>query len=268
MVAQIRDELALVAGACRNHPAEPIRGWTVDVWEVSSVALAHLAAAYRLLIVPENIEEQVLAALTEEQVSVSQILYGPASSSTAGITRADMVELAVAASLLAVEGAPIERMVLANVPKGPRNRSEPGLDVLSVVLAELEDPPHLQDFERLFIVSAKHSIAPGLGDLRRKLEDSVSDNQLSVTYLGPQLRLFEHRLWSQGVNAKRVYKFLSQIPFLDPRHVSIVAAGAADASRRSEFASEIQKLKPSKSGLRHLRQVLIPDLAQLQELVG
>jgi hypothetical protein len=50
------------------------------------------------------------------------------------VTRADLCELAAAASLLAADGWRGDRLMMPNIPKASRRRSESGFDAMSTTL--------------------------------------------------------------------------------------------------------------------------------------
>jgi hypothetical protein len=157
-------------------------------------------------------------------------------------------------------------LVLPNVPKGSRGQSAPGIDVLAVLLNQSDTSELLGDGEWLYLMSAKHT-TEDVGDLRRKLVHSVSKEELTVTYLGSQLRVLAGRLAERGYDTKRIRLFLRSSPLLDPKHVRILAVGAVDAGEEERFVEQMKLLPPSESRLRHFRRVLVPELHTLHERV-
>lgn len=258
------DTLQGLANECVIESVEYINGWRVEIWDLTDEAKNKLVNSYRMVIFPDI--GDVLNAITEEGIAISRIFLEPDAASPT-ITRADMVELLAAASMIAVDGAPLHTLMIACVPKASRGFSARGLDIASIHLVSnnIDDP--ISDGDILFIGSAKHSIAENEGDLRRKLVDSVSDTSLSVRYLGPQLRVLEGRLRQRGIDARRIYGFLRLIPLLDSRHVRIVAVGAVDRDRKSQVRDQMRHLNNSEPLLRTMRLATVPSLSQLHELV-
>jgi hypothetical protein len=211
----------------------------------------------------------VIALLKADGVDTDQIFYDAdkgESDQLARLTRSDMVEIAAAASMLAQEQVAPTNLVMPNVPKGSRGQSVAGIDILAVVLDPNGNPEHLESHEKLYIGSVKHTTGD-MGDLRRKLVSSVSEQELSFPYLAGQLRVLEGRLAERGISARRVFLLLRVSPLLHPAHIRIVAVGAVDLSLKSKLARHSAQLGSSEPELRRLRWLLIEDIANLHKAV-
>lgn len=242
-----------------------MEGWSIDVWHLSSGALAALKRTYSALAAPE-VERLVLRRLASDGINIHEIFLDPEKADPT-VTRADMVELAAAASMVAVEGLQLASILMPNVPKESRRKSESGIDVLAAHFDPSGNPESLEDGEILFIGSAKHSISDA-GDLRRKLVSSVSERELTLLYLTNQLRVYHGRLQERGITADRVFLFIRGEPVLNPKHTRLVCVGAVDSTKEMDFVAQLSNLSRSESRLRHLRCLLIPDIVNLHTLVN
>src|SRR5215217_8816227 len=136
MIPHISDELSTLASTCRARGRDPVQGWSVDVWQLTPEVVEALKSVYFRLLVPRTVEE-VLARLAADGIDVSEMFVQDTEAdpeNLARVTRADMLEFAAAASMLAIEGIPIETLVMPNVPKRSRRQSNPGIDIMAVRL--------------------------------------------------------------------------------------------------------------------------------------
>lgn len=204
MLPHISPALTSLSQFCEISENEPRNGWTIDVWELTDSSLASLDAVYKALIEPPELAG-VIETLAADGVDLGAILFdapGADPDNLARVTRADLLELAAAASMVAVERVSISTMVMPNVPKGSRKQSSPGIDILAVQLKKEGNPSQLEEGEFVYIGSVKHSTV-GCADVRLDLDQSVSDESLSVAYLGHQLRVMHGALKQRDIDASR-----------------------------------------------------------------
>ena len=257
--------VASPAATCHLVPSASIRGWNIDVWELSDESVAALATAYQRLLRPEALGA-VLAMLDADGVNTRSIFFseeGADEDNLARVTRADMLEIAAAASMLAGDGVPIETLVMPNVPKGSTRQSSPGIDVLASNLDPDGDPEELGPKDVIFIGSVKHTVA-NISQMRTKLADSVSERDLSVPYLTAQLRVYHGKLHDSGIAADRIFLLLKKSPILDPSHVRIIAVGALEANQWSALQPLLSSNYESSPNLRRFRVLLVRDISRLQ----
>ncbi len=249
---------------CSTIDASHVNGWAVDTWELSSDAVTSLARLYRDLLRAPMLEAQVGSTLAADGINLDALLLGEEESNEV-VTRADMTELAAAASLIAKEGAPIDRMHLPNVPKGSRRQSAPGIDVVVANVRVAGDPTTLEEGEYLIVCSVKHSLSDP-GEVPRRVGQSLSKSQLTLPYLVQQLRVVHGRLHEQGVDVARIY--LSLVNFPEAPYVRFVGAGAVDTLHRRELSEGLKHLPAVNGGRRHFRQLLVPDLGTVHKQVA
>ena len=189
------------------------------------------------------------------------LLAGEEASPT--ITRADMCELAAAASLLALDGIDVDTLHMPNVPKGERSGSVPGIDAMAAFLDEDGEASSFSDDEFVVMCSAKHTIADA-GDLRRKVVASLDEEEaLTMPYVAGRLRRLEGRLAERGIDARRVYLALSDFP--DPEFVRLVGVGVVPLDMQSQQVAGLRHLPPDTSGCRHFRCLAVADLGLLMK---
>lgn len=268
MIAHIAAELQALAGTCEVVPRDPVQGWEIDVWALSEDSLQALSEAYKRLLRPYPLQS-ILDELTKDGVDVSAVFFseeGADAANLARVRRADMLELAAAASLLSKEGAPIETLVMPNVPKASTRQSSPGIDILAACLDPSGPPDELAPGELIYIGSVKHTVNQ-LSQLRTDLSKSVSEADLNIPYLTAQFRVYHGRLSGVLDGADRIFLFLKQRPILDPAHVRILAVGAIEATRWSDLETQLSSVYASSPGLRRLRVLLLKDIANLHQSV-
>jgi hypothetical protein len=131
--------MAALAGGCKvtqvTREEGPGAGWTTDTWELGADDVERLLQAYRELLSPSTYDQQVQDLLLERGIDLNALLVDEGNAREL-ITRADLCELAAAASLLAASGWPARRLHMTNVPKGSRKKSESGIDAISTTLAQ------------------------------------------------------------------------------------------------------------------------------------
>lgn len=243
-----------------------VNGWSIDVWDMSGAALAALKDLYTSVITGD-IEADLVDALDDDGIDVVALFYDERDTETRHrTTRADLSEFAAAAAWVAVNMWPLDTLHMPNMPKDSRDRSESGIDVMSLVLDDGAHGAPLVDGEMLYVGSVKHTISD-LGDLRRKLVNSIdSTSELTQAYMLRQLRVFVERLRERGIAAQRAFLFLGE-ELSVPSRVMVALAGAADSALRVEYLEEIENL-PQVTADRCCRLLLIPNISDLQDLVA
>jgi len=257
-------ELRALAATCVVDESEDVQGWSVDCWELSDESMKAMRKAYQNLLVPPAIAA-ALVDLEGDGLNLDEIFSddsGADQENLNRIIRADMLELAAASSMVAIEKIPLETLVMPNVPKGSLKQSAPGIDILSARLHANGDPRQLDEDELLFIGSVKHTLADIAG-LRNDLDRSVSERTLSMTYLGPQLRVLHGRLQERGIDVTRLLLVLRSTPLLSSKHIRIVAVGAVECQDREQFIAQLPRLSQCEPGLKRLRCMLVQGLASL-----
>jgi hypothetical protein len=265
MIVHGREELLELASQCEVQQLTDVNGWHVDRWDMDDGHVQAAVATYAAVL-GGGATDPVLALLSEAGIDLDAFLID-ADDSKEDITRADLTELAAAASLLAAPGYEIDMMRMPNVPKMSRRKSESGLDVTLVNLRDdLSDGVDLQDGEQLTIASVKHTVGGSAGGMRWKLVDSLSDAQLGHVYLASQLRVLNAQLRSEGQSAKcaaRVYLFMRDFPRLGA--VDLYAVGVTDPDLVDDLIHHVQRLPGIGKGKRTFRMIFLPGLRTVHD---
>jgi hypothetical protein len=258
-------ELLLLAERCACSEPENIHGWHVDIWSLDDDAVRRLFDTYRAVLLGDTETDDAYAQLLNEAgIPLDELLIDEEDANDR-ITRADAVELAGAASLLAADNWPPNTLHMPNVPAMSRAKSDSGNDVTAVILLG-EAGSGLIIGERLFVASVKHTVSADIADVRRKLTKSVFPKTLTASYMALQLRVFSARLAESGMPAadsKRVFLFLRNWP--DFNYVQIHAIAGVDASNAGVIDEELEKLPLVEDHTYRFRVLLIPDLTTLHE---
>lgn len=258
-------ELLLLAERCVCSEPENMNGWHVDVWSLDDEAVRLLSDTYRAVLLGDTETEGAYAQLLSDAgISLDELLIDEENANDR-ITRADAVELAGAASLIAADNWPHETLHMPNVPAMSRAKSDSGNDATAVSLLG-EAGSALIIGERLFVASVKHTVSADIADVRRKLTKSVFPETLTASYMALQLRVFSARLTESGMSAtdsRRVFLFLRDWP--DFNYVQIHAIAGIDASHAGAINEELGKLPLVEDHTYRFRALLIPDLATLHE---
>ena len=261
MTDHLAEALDCLRPHCHVVQETPVNGWEVDCWCLSDDAIAALGAAYRLILQPSSIDSDVVHALAIDGIDLGTILLDDERADDT-ITRSDMTELAGAVALAVVEGMTAENMHLPNVPKGQRNASTPGIDIVAAKLDEHGALGVLGDDEFVLVCSVKHTIVDP-ADLRAKLARSTSTETLSVAYLGSQLRLLDGKLALRGPTGGRV--FLALKSGCPGRNLRVMGVAAVDAESEADLTTQLNNL-PGVSGWCTLRKCLVTEIHRLHEL--
>lgn len=266
MVSQIDAELSSLAEHCSIEKVDAVEGWDAEVWTLSSEAKEALLSIYKQALVP--IDEVYLEELSEWGVDVAALLFhdGEETDQLNRTTRADMTELAAAASLVARESVALPALVIANVPKRSRRQSEPGIDVMGIVPDLSVESRPFADQDTLVLCSVKHTETDNMTSLRGKLENSI-DEMLDINYLAPQLRVLQGRLKDRGIDARKVMTLLRKDNLENPERVKVVGVASADVVHRPALERQMQRLASCSPGSRICRNILITELATLHEKV-
>lgn len=262
MPSDLDAPVQIIVPHCELASSPSVNGWSIDIWELSDTAVGALAEAYNALLHPP-IAPEVLAQLEADKVPLDQLLTDGDHANDV-ITRSDMTELAAAAALVASDGAKIELMHLPNVPKGQRNISERGIDVMVAQLNSQNTSEDLLPDEHLIVCSVKHSVADA-GDLRYKLSQSLSKETLNIPYLTSQLRIFRGRLKERGISCDRILLVLTEAK--REQHLHLMGVAAVDIEMKAAMAAEMENLPVVELPAR-LRQLLIPRIADMHQRVS
>ena len=264
MPTRIADRLGILAGGCSvvqvARASGPGSGWTADCWTLDADDIGRLLDAYRELLSP-SYDQKVRELLQGHGIDLDALLVDEGGSRDL-ITRADLCELAAAASLLAASGWPPGRLHMPNVPKGSRKKSESGIDAVSTTLLAGE-AGDLAVGELLQLASVKHTITSA-ASLRAELVTSVM-KEFTQVYLATQLRVYEERLrqLEPGLETDRVFLFLDGFP--DAGHVRIVAVAVVDPGLEQDLAARLLRLPDVPDGVYSMRILYVPGLASLHE---
>jgi len=264
VLPHVAGHIQRLAAHCSLASLPDSNGWKVDVWVLSQAALATLVEAYRVLLMPE-IDTRIQRTIADEGVDLEGLLIR-ADAGSETITRADMTELAAAAAVLRAEGWPLETMLMPNVPKVSRKKSESGMDIMAVRLDPGAPTETLLPHERLLICSVKHTVVSAV-DLTTKLIASVKSTALTPAYVLQQLRVLHGRLAEARVShCDRVWLFASP-SILDSPHLELLLTGAIGPSLQTSFGNQMSRLPVTQMSGRLCRHLIIEGLPTLHERV-
>jgi hypothetical protein len=259
MFTHIQDSLSQLAKHCGDGEKVTIKGWSVDLWQLSVSAIDAVVKAYKKLLLIDTLEKDVVQILKDDGIDIDELLLDR-EASVNQITRSDLTELLAAASLIARENLSGDKMLLANVPKGQRSVSNPGVDILAAKLFEDDTLKDLQAGEHLYVCSVKHTISDP-SDLRYKLVKSLMPPHLTIPYLISQVRLLNGRLSERGRKCDRI--FLTLVPGRRGEHLKLLGCAAYDLSLDNEFMAQMQNLPEVTEGGYSLRRLAISEIEAL-----
>ncbi|WP_330272108.1 hypothetical protein OG205_34610 [Lentzea sp. NBC_00516] len=262
MIIHAFAEIQALADACAPLAASAISGWTVDEWHLDDDQVQLLADAY-LAVLRGDIDNAVEDELKRLGVPIDKLLIADHDSREL-VTRSDAIEIAAIAALIKADRWPTDTLYAPNVPKMSRKKSDSGIDAMAAYLDPNARPgTPLSPDEKLYICSVKHTLQSSSSTLRYDLVKSVSEDELTPTYLAGQLRVLKGHLDQLGVsNTSRVILFINQ--FLQNENVRVHAVAAVDPSLLSDLTDQLTKHLPQmKTGNHALRAIIIPDLANL-----
>jgi hypothetical protein len=235
-----------------------IATWIVDSCTFTRDAVDALLTAYRSTLRPP-LDDAVEATLRADGLDPDLLFTDPLSADEV-TTRADIAELAAAASVLQTEGLDVEFCELANVPKRSRRVSEHGADFFGASFDPRGHPTRWQREERLHIGSVKSSAGSG-NDAARAAIDSLSSESWSVARVAAELRVFMHRLTAVGVAPDRLP--LALVSYPDGAKITFWAVGvAATAPDAAALASRVFSSSPP---LRRFRALAIDGFERIHE---
>jgi hypothetical protein len=243
-----------------------VNGWAISRWRMSQAAVDCLADVYDALITT-NVDDELIAILSDSGVDVIALFYDEKESeSRHRTTRADLLELAAAAAWVGLDDWPIENLHMPNVPKGSRDRSDAGIDAMSVRLDDDGPPGALSSLETLFIGSVKHTTVD-VADLRRKLVESVTPTGgLTSVYLMQQIRVLAGNLSLRGRPSPRLVLFAPETPG-SSSCIFLGVAGCIDADDEADLVAQLLHL-PSQDEPGNFRLILVENIASLHQTVA
>lgn len=260
MLPHARSELKALAKHSNVTSLTNVNGWGIQQWQMTAADVDRVVAAYQALLTGGDLDDELDALLGEMQI----VPFGPAATSDQHqkLVRADAMELAGAATLLAVEGFTVDDLHMPNVPKMAGKKSDSGIDVIGVELDPLATGEPATG-ERLVICSVKHTVGAYASGMRSKLEASVVDD-LSAPYLYRQLTTLHGRMIQAGFPAgaaKRVLYFLRNT--LNHPLVRIVCVAAATPAPQCNLPQQPALLDAAAGSDMHFRMIYVPDLPNL-----
>lgn len=265
MIIHGRDEILTLAKRAKIGKLADANGWHVDAWRMND---ADVDASIRIYaaVLGGGATDPVIALLADSEVDLEALLLDEEQSKEE-ITRSDLTEMMAGASLVAVPGCAIDKMLMPNVPKMSRRKSDSGIDIFVADIREdANDDDDLSDDEYLTIASVKHTIDESARGMRWKLAESLSSKELGAAYLTSQLRVLNARLQQSGLGrgpAARVYLFLREFPH--PERIDLYAIGVADPRLESDLTHHVQLLADAGKSSRTFRMILVPELKTIYE---
>jgi hypothetical protein len=242
-----------------------INGWDVDGWPLDGDAVDKVARVYRATLVPD-LGAEMEAMIIANGVTLAEVLIDGGHARDE-ITRSDATELAAAASFLAADGWPEDTLVMPNVPKMSRRKSDSGFDAMAVSFSDSDSLGELSRGNVLYIGSVKHSIKPDASGVRLALVKSVSAEELTFPYVGRQLVVLHGTLRREGVSAnlvRRLFHFLNYLQ--DSHYVKVYGAVAIDSQAIHHLILDLNNHLPQLTGgQRTLRVLIFPDIATLHQ---
>ena len=254
-VQALASNSAVVAGRKRA-------GWNTQSWDFTAADVDRMVAAYKALLLPviDPDLDDLLADL-----NIAALAPPVRSEMHEQVARADAIELAAAASVIASDGLLADELFMPNVPKQSDAASERGIDVIGIHLNVQEQDRKPVVGDQLVLVSVKHSIQSTTDDLRRKLIRSVTVEFTNV-YIYQQLRYLHGLLIQAHIPihaAARVFGFMEDMWSRDD--VLVVCVGAAAPDPDSDVASQVGKLETIVPVPRTFRTLTVPQIKVLHE---
>ena len=261
-------ELAVLAGQCVVTSLNTINGWDVDVWDMSPAEVDAAVDVYNAVhAAGTTAQDPVITKLASKGIDVMSLLAAPGQGLDL-VTRSDVAEYAAAASVIATDGFTDQTMLMPNIPKMARRKSDSGVDVFDIKLdgAQPGTSTALVAGEQLGLASVKHTTAEHASPLRLDVQNSISHkHELSRSYLMAQLRFVHGRLVAEGMahdKAMRAFLFMDDFP--DPAHVGLYGIAVVDPKLREDMVDQMQNL-PTVSGGHKFRIITFPDLEHVQD---
>jgi len=262
------DELIVLGSRCILETGPAVNGWSTDIWRMTEADVSVAIDAYAALL-STGIEQddEVAALLNDAGIDFKSLLIG-VGEGTEKITRGDLCELVLAATLIG-EGSDPDRMVMPNVPKMSRRKSDSGIDIFEAASDATTSGTALQAHERLGLTSVKHSIKADTSDLRYKLIASLSETELNPGYVMSQLRWLAGHMEASGwtkAQSRRLFLFSRDFPHKD--HVSLMAGAVVDSAAESHMLNQLKQLPENADRSAHFRVVTFPGLTTAHTRCG
>jgi len=257
-------KLNALAAQCVVKSLAQVNGWQVDVWEMTTNDVDVAVQIYEAVLAADvTAGDPVVAKLATQGVDLPKLL-ADAGKGRDLITRADIAEYAAAASVIATDGFAVASMLMPNIPKMGRRKSDSGVDVFDIRLDPLPSGPALVAGERLSLASVKHTLTDKALALRAAIQQSVSTkHELNQVYLTQQLRVVVGRLQSEGMaeaEARRTFLFMADFP--DAAYVGLYGVAVVEPSMRDDMVAQLKHL-PTVTGAHKFRIVTFPDLTNV-----
>lgn len=177
-----------------------------------------------------------------------------------------MIEIAAAASIIASNHLELGLVSMPNVPKASPNQSAPGIDMIALRLDALVPPDVIGKDDLLIITSIKHTIQD-INDVRRKLIKSISPLELSIAYVSWQLRAYHGRMLERGYEVSKAFSIFKKLVRGEPGNHQLVAVAGVDDTNMDQISDQCGLLGEFRSGSRHFRWILFPQISELHSLV-
>ncbi|WP_237310537.1 hypothetical protein [Streptomyces sp. AMCC400023] len=257
-----RQELVVLGTGCLITADGPIDGWARDIWRLNDADVNAAVDTYKAAL-QGDCTADIAEILMDDGIDVDELLQEPGGGRDT-ITRSDVTELIAAASLLQ-DGWEPEELHMPNIPKMARAKSDSGVDIFGVTLADGEQL-ELFNADYMVIASVKHTVhEQSSSDVKSKLLSSLT-KELTTAYMMKQLRVLNGRLKAEGKSdneAKRIYLFLRSFP--DPDYVHLMAIAAIDPDLEEDLRGKVKTLPALGDSKKTFRTLLIPDLRSLHE---
>jgi hypothetical protein len=265
MIIHGRDEILALAQRANIVGSADANGWHVDAWRMNGADVDASIRVYAAVL-GGGATDPVIALLADSELDLEALLLDEEQSKEE-ITRSDLTEMMAAASLVAVPGCAIDKMLMPNVPKMSRRKSDSGIDIFVADIREdASEGDDLSDDEYLTVASVKHTIDNSASGMRWKLAESLSSKELGAAYLTSQLRVLNARLQQSGIgrgSAARVYLFLRDFPH--PERIDLYAVGVVDPALESDLTHHVQLLTDAGKSSRTFRMIFVPELKTISE---
>src|SRR5207248_1862925 len=157
MIVHGREEILALAQRANIAGLADANGWHIDAWRMND---ADVDASIRVYagVLSGGATDPVVALLADSELDLEALLLDE-DQSKEEITRSDLTEMIAAASLVAAPGCAIDKMLMPNVPKMSRRKSDSGIDIFVADIREdASDDDDLSDDEYLTIASVKHTV--------------------------------------------------------------------------------------------------------------
>lgn len=261
MVPHGSSQLTELADRCSVRAVDPVNGWEVDVWEMTTADVDLAVEIYNSVLAADLVAtDPVVTSLSQQGIDLHRLLADPGRGSEL-VTRADIAEYAAAASVIATEGFTTGSMQMPNIPKMSRRKSDSGVDIFDVQLSATAVTPALVAGERLGLASVKHTVTTQASSLRLNIQKSISPaHELSQAYLAEQLRVVVGHLQAEGMAreaAQRTFSFMADFP--DAAWTRMLGLAVVDPSLEDAMIAQMPNL-PKVAGGHKFRIVTFPDL--------